>query len=185
MSVQRFRLPSIHTLFKNHISARPLESRMPLPRTVLKLDMQAWPEHLLTLINSAAAITGIVGAALVVLSLGLLYLSGNELNRRAAEKNLSPEERAGRTSRLAQAEKALAVTQKSEREIRSRLSKTKAELEKVHRSEDVKSLQLTQTEADLSVAAKTVKQQESRAAKAESQLAELRQAEEARTQRIV
>jgi len=157
---------------------------MALPRTFLKLDMQAWPEHLLTLLNSAATITGIVGAALVLLSLGLLYFTGNELNRRAAEKNLSPEERASRTSRLVQTEKALAVTQKSEKEIRSRLSKTDAELAKVRGSQELKSSQLARTEADLAIASKAAKEHESRATKAESQLAELRRAEEARSQRL-
>src|SRR5947207_2143450 len=92
----RFKLPNIHTVFKNHITARPLESRARVLFPFVKFNMQSWPEHLLTLINSAAAITALVGAILLVISLGLLYFSGNELTRRAADKNLSPEEQTGR-----------------------------------------------------------------------------------------
>ena len=153
-------------------------------RTLLKLDMQTWPEHLLTLVNSAALITGIVGAALILVSLGLIYFSGNELNRRAAEKNFSPEERQARTSRLAQTEKALAASQKSEKEISSRLVKTENELLKVRRSEEAKSIKLAQAEADFSAASKSAKDQITRATQAETQLAELKRAEETRSARL-
>src|SRR4029079_1072553 len=95
-------------------------------RALLKVDMQSWPEHLLTLVNSAAAVTGIVGAALVVISLGLLYFSGAELNRRAEDTDISPAEREARASRLAQTQKTLATLQKSEKEVSARLAKTES-----------------------------------------------------------
>src|SRR4051812_7539217 len=154
-------------------------------RALLKADMQSWPEYLLTLVNSAAAITGIVGAALVVLSLGMLYLSGVELNRRAEDKDVSPAEREARAARLAKTQKALTAVQKSEKELSARLSKTESELSKVRRSEEAKSLRLIQTEADLTAALKAARDHGSLATTAESQLQELRRAEESKSTRLV
>lgn len=155
------------------------------PAPVLsKLNMQSWPEHLLTLVNSTAAITGIIGAALLLVSLGLLYFSNAEMNRRASDQDLSPEEREARRVRSAQNEKAIAAVRKSEREMSSRLTKAEAELQKIRRSEEAKSLRLALTEADLAAANKSAKEQGSRAAKAEAQLTEIRRAEEARSLRL-
>ena len=155
------------------------------PAPVLaKLNMQSWPEHLLTLVNSTAAITGVIGAALIIVSLGLLYFSNAEINRRASDQNLSPEEREARRVRTSQSEKTLAALRKSEKEMSSRLTKTEAELQKIRRSEEAKSLRLAQTEADLTAATKSAKEQASRAAKAEAQLTEMRRADEARSARL-
>src|ERR1700759_4752292 len=115
-------------------------------RALPTLNMQSWPEYLLTLVNSAAAITGIIGAALVIISLGVLYFSGAELNRRAEDKELSPAEREARTSRLTQTQKMLTASQKSEKDAGARLAKSEKELVKVRRSEEAKSLRLAQTE---------------------------------------
>ena len=46
--------------------------------------MQTWPEHLLQLINGTFNIVGVFAAALVILSLVLVYFTGNELNRRTS-----------------------------------------------------------------------------------------------------
>ena len=149
-----------------------------------KLNMQSWPEHLLTLVNSTAAITGIIGAALVLVSLGLLYFSNAEISRRASDQDLSPEEREARRARSVQNEKAIAAFRKSEKEMSSRLTKTEGELLKARRSEEAKSLRLAQTEADLAAANKAARDQAARAAKAEAQLTEIRRGEEARSLRL-
>src|SRR4051812_47981555 len=80
---------------------------MRLGRWLSLWNMQTWPENLLNLVNSAAYITSIVDASLVLLSVLLLYFSHHEIANRTREAE-PPGEGPSTTPRITQLHRELA-----------------------------------------------------------------------------
>jgi hypothetical protein len=173
-------------------------------RLLSTLNMQAWPENVLHLVNSAANVTSIIGAAVVLISVALIYFSGTELARRAKQKSQTPGQDQAKTSRLSEAktdraaarkseeakarlsetEAKLAAARKSEKEKASRLSQTEAELVVTRRSEEAKAFRVTQTEAELVVARRAEKEKALRLSQMEAELSAVRRSQEATASRL-
>ncbi|MEY2525966.1 MAG: hypothetical protein QOE73_737, partial [Verrucomicrobiota bacterium] len=162
-----------------------------------------WSDYALNLVNSTANVIGIVAAALVLISIALIYFTGTELAGRAkgghqvpgedptkalrrSQTELAAMRRAGetKTSRLSQVEADLAAARRAEQTKTSRLSQVEVDLAAARRTEEMNALRLSQVEAELATARRAEEAKASRLAQVEAELATARRAEEAKTSRL-
>ena len=127
--------------------------------------MQAWPDHLLLLVNSVANLLAFVGAAVVLIALAVLYFTGSELNRRVKEEGP-------------------ASGPDKSKALRLRVSQLQAELKTARRSEEAIALRVSRAEADLSAARQSDETKRTRLSKLETELAASRTADQAKTSRL-
>ena len=164
------------------------------------MNMHSWPDHALNLVNSIASISGIVAAALVLISFVLIYFSRAELRGRTGgigslpemsqTKQSNAELKAARRSeketaaRLVKLEKELTAAQQSDKVKLDRLGKMEKELAAAHQSEREKTARLAQFEKDLKTVQESEKAKASRVSQLEGEIAAAREAEKARTTRV-
>src|SRR5882724_829347 len=125
---------------------------MRLARMLTIMNMQSWSDHVLNLVNSTANVIAIIAAALVVISVALIYFTGTELTGRARQKNRPPIQVQTKSSRLSHTEAELAATQRSDEANALRLSQVGADLAAARRSEETKALRLSEIDAELAAA---------------------------------
>lgn len=121
-------------------------------RLLSVIDMHSWSDYVLHLVSSTATIVAITAAAVALMSIAVMYLTGTELTGRAKQKNPVSGADQRESLRLAQIETELAAARRSEAAKSSHLTKTEAELAEVRRSETAKSSRLAQVEAELAAA---------------------------------
>jgi hypothetical protein len=100
------------------------------------MNMQSWPDHVLNLVNSTANVIAVIAAALVLISVALIYFTGTELTGRAKQKSRPPVQVQTKSSRLSHTEIELAAARRSEEGKSVRLLQVEAELAKARRSAD-------------------------------------------------
>ena len=159
---------------------------MRLPRVVSIINMQIWPEHVLLLVNSAANLLAIVGAAIVLVALVFLYFTGAELHKRTGQGGPVPGEDRSKPLRLrvAQLQSELKTAHRSEEAIALRVSKAEADLAAVRRTDETKGSRISKLEADLAAAQTATEQKNSRITQLETNLAAARTANEKNNSRI-
>jgi hypothetical protein len=167
------------------------------------INLHSWSDYALNLVNSTANVIGIVAAALVLISIALIYFTGTELAGRAkgvhqvpgedptkalrrSQAELAAMRRAEetKTSRLSQVEADLAAARRSEETKTSRLSQVEADLAAARRSEETKTARLSQVEVDLAAARRSEEMNALRLSQVEAELAAARRSEEAKASRL-
>lgn len=178
--------------------------RMRLPRVLSTIGMHSWTDHAVQLINSAAGVTGVVAAALLLISLGFLYFTRTELAVRTNGTHSLPAEAErkfwfykteagpkgaaastdGNTSRIAKLEKQLAAARDSEKAKAVQIAKLDTELAASRRSGEAMVSRTTTLETALAAARESEKTKATRVTELEKELAASRQSEKAHTRRI-
>jgi hypothetical protein len=166
-------------------------------------SFHTWPDHALSTINSVAAIVGIVAAAILLVSLAILYFSGHEMNGRlragvrspepAAEASASPIDRSNGSSagesraerrQTARLTKELAEARSSAEAKRADLAKATADLDRIQKSEKTKTERVAKLESDVATIRRSEEEKSSRVAQLEGQISELRRADVEKATRI-
>jgi hypothetical protein len=142
-------------------------------------DVHSWPDYALNLTNSAAAIIGIIAAAVVLIAIALIYFTGSESTERAKGKLVTPQQDQTKSLRQSQAE--LAAARRSEETKVSRLEKVETELAAARKSEKAASLRLSQIETELTAAKHSQESIASRLSKTVTELAAARRAIDEKT----
>jgi len=148
--------------------------------------MQTWPEHALLLVNSVANLLALIGAAIVLVAIVLLYFTGTELHKRGGEAGpVSGQDRSkALRQRVSQLQTNLKAAQRSEEAIALRVSRTEADLAAARRSDEAKQSRLNKLEADLAAAAKANEQKSARVAQLQSDLKGARATNEKNSARL-
>jgi hypothetical protein len=142
------------------------------------MNMQSWPDHVLNLVNSTANIIAIIAAALVLISVALIYFTGTELTGRAKQRSRPPVQDQTKSSRLSHTEIELAAARRSEEGKSVRLSQVAAELAATQRSDEENALRLSQVGADLAAARLSEETKALRLSEIDAELAAARRSEE-------
>ncbi len=142
------------------------------------MNMQSWSDHVLNLVNATANVIAIIAAALVVISVALIYFTGTELTGRARQKNRPPVQVQTKSSRLSHTEVELATARDSEEAKSLRLSQVAAELAATQRSDEANALRLSQVGADLAAARRSEETKALRLSEIDAELAAARRSEE-------
>jgi hypothetical protein len=165
------------------------------------LSIHTWPDHVLSTINSVAAIVGLVAAVVLLVSLAILYFSGHEVNGRIRAGIRSPEPVAqasvvdqsnGASSGESRAErrqvtrltKELAEARSSAEARRADLAKATAELDRIQKSEKAKTQRVVKLESDVATIRRSEEEKSSRVTQLEGQISELRRADGEKATRL-
>jgi hypothetical protein len=169
------------------------------------MNLTSWSEHTLTTVNSAATVIGLAAAAIALLSIGFVYLTGTELGARIKIKTdaIKPsppvlfgngDRRNGNdalitpppadTTRLSELQTELATARKAEESKGLRLAELDTELTKSRRAREVTAARVAQLQSELSTAHQSEEGKAARLAELEKTLAETRRSEEARASRV-
>jgi hypothetical protein len=172
--------------------------------TLSVFSFHTWPDHALGTINSVAALVGLVAAAVLLVSLAILYFSGHEMNGRVrvaavrspesavppsvlpgdqSNGNANPESRAERRQ-VTRLTKELAEARSSAEAKRADLANTAAELDRIQKSEKAKSERVAKLENDVATIRRSEEEKSSRVAQLEGQLSALRRAEDEKATRM-
>lgn len=140
--------------------------------------MQSWPDHVLNLVNSTANVIAIIAAALVLISVALIYFTGTELTGRAKQRSRPPVQDQTKSSRLSHIEIELSSARRSEEGKSVRLSQVAAELAATQRSDEANALRLSEVGADLAAARLSEETKALRLSEIDAELAAARRSEE-------
>jgi len=152
--------------------------RMRLAGVLSITDVHSWSDYALNLANSAANVIGIIGAAVVLIAIALIYFTGSELTERAKGKLVTPQQDQMKALRQSQAELS---ARRSEETKASRLEKVETELAAAWKSEKATSLRLSQIETELTAAKDSQESMVSRLSKTVTELAAARRATDEKT----
>ncbi len=166
-------------------------------------SFHTWPDHALSTINSVAAIVGIVAAAILLVSLAILYFSGHEMTGRiragvrspepAAQVSVSSIERSNGSSvgesraerrQTARLTKDLAEARSSAEAKRADLAKATAELDRIQKSEKAKTERVAKLESDVATIRRSEEEKSFRVTQLEGQISELRRTDGEKATRI-
>jgi hypothetical protein len=158
------------------------------------LSLQSWSDHALSTLNSAAALTGILAGAVLLVSLAILYFSGHEMSARASARPgtadstrpatpARPDQTNGsavvespaEVRKVARLTKQLAEAKLLAESKRADLVKATAELDRIQKSEKAKTERVTKLEGDVATIRRAEEEKSSRVAQLEGELSELRQ----------
>ncbi len=160
---------------------------MRLPRVLSIINMQTWPEHVLLVVNSAANLLALAGAAIVLIALVFAYFTGAELRKRAGEAGSAPGQDQSRALRLrvSQLQAELKTARRSEEAIALRVSKAETDLAAVRQSDETKQARIAKLEPELAAVRKATEQKTSRITQLETDLAAARSANEKNSSRLL
>ena len=155
------------------------------------MNLQSWSGHALHAVNATATVIGLIAAAVILICLCLIYLSGAELTGRIkaksealranppvmfAKENHSNGEMAvapspeASSSRISQLEKDLTAARRTEEAWSSKLSQLQGKLTDVQHSEEAKASRVSQLEGELAKTRQSEQQKTSRLSELESEL---------------
>ena len=159
---------------------------MRLPRVQSIINMQIWPEHVLLLVNSAANLLAIAGAAIVLVALVFLYFTGVELHKTNRTGRAVRGRRPSRKLRLrvSQLQFELKTARRSEEAIALRVSKAEADLAAVRRADERKKRAFPNSRRTWPRPRRQPSKKNSRIAQLETNLATARAANEKNNSRI-
>jgi hypothetical protein len=146
--------------------------------------VHSWSDYALSLANSAATVIGIMAAALLLIAIVFIYMTGSELTGRARGKIPSPpaddsksraelaalrQSEEAKTARLSEAENQLAAVKGSTESMASRLAQIEKDLAGARRATEEKALRLSQVEAELAIARHSAEDAKARARQLEQE----------------
>jgi hypothetical protein len=167
-------------------------------------SFHTWSDHALGTINSVAALVGLVAAAVLLVSLAILYFSGHEMNGRVraavvrspesalrasvlpsdrSNGNANPESRAER-KQVMRLTNELTEARSSAEAKRADLAKAATELDRLQKSEKAKTERVAKLENDVATIRRSEEEKSSRVAQLEGQISELRRGEDEKATRI-
>ena len=167
-------------------------------------SFHTWSDHTLGTINSVATLVGLVAAAVLLVSLAILYFSGHEMNGRVrttvvsspepairgsvlptdrSNGNANPESRADR-KQVTRLTNELAEARSSAEAKRADLAKAAAELDRIQKSEKAKTERVAKLENDVATIRRSEEEKSSRVAQLEGQISELRRADGEKATRL-
>lgn len=184
---------------------RPVDRKRAMVVSIMNL--QAWPEHALHTVQTTATVIGAIAAAVVLLCLFLMYLSGSELTGRIKAKaeaptsnppsprfrkdrpngekaSPAPLSQPAYASRISQLEKELEAARRAEAAKSSRLAELEGKLSGTLQSEDAKASRLTQLEGELANVRRLEEAKRSQLSQLEGKLTETQRAEQTKAARL-
>jgi Tfp pilus assembly protein FimV len=168
------------------------------------MNLQSWSDHALHLVHSTATMVGVISAAVVLICLVFLYLSGTELTGRlqtksgavnangltmfAREDNTQGEKNA-RESAIASAhvsrlETDLAAARRAEEAKTSKLAQLEGKLSEAQHTTETKASQLAQLEGELDAAQRAAEVKNIKVAQLEKTLIEAKHSGEAKASQL-
>jgi hypothetical protein len=151
------------------------------------LNMQSWSDHVLNLVNSTANTVAIVALAVALVSAGVIYFTGTELNGRAKQrKRPAPSDSTtGSQSRFTENEIARDAGGQPRVTTSSQSARQKPEAARAQNFEQAKIAHLTQAAAELAAVQRSDEAHKARISELEHELAAARRSEEARAARLM
>src|SRR5437667_3168016 len=120
---------------------------MRLGRMLSIVNMQSWSDHALNLVNSTANVVAFIAAALVLISVVIIYFTGSELTARGKQKANAPAGDQNNALHISQLKIELTAALRAEQANSSRAVQLEAELAAARKSEEAKASRLSQVAA--------------------------------------